>query len=59
MRIHRMSIEVKRSRWAGDLPAASEADERTRFLPIYPKMTDADVARVIEAVKDVVEKWRS
>lgn len=39
----------------GDLPVASEAFGQIVSLPIYPKMDDADVARVVQAVRDVAE----
>ena len=39
----------------GDLPVAQRAFERILSLPIYPKMDDADVARVVHAVRDVAE----
>lgn len=42
----------------GDLPIAQAAFEEILSLPIYPKMNDADVARVIEAVRDVAEGQR-
>ncbi|MEO6463419.1 MAG: DegT/DnrJ/EryC1/StrS family aminotransferase, partial [Candidatus Eisenbacteria bacterium] len=36
-----------------DLPVANEAFGQILSLPIYPKMDDADVARVVQAVRDV------
>ena len=39
----------------GDFPVAEEAYERVVSLPLYPKMSDEDVERVIEAVKRVVK----
>jgi dTDP-4-amino-4,6-dideoxygalactose transaminase len=36
-----------------DFPKATAAFERLVSLPIYPRMTDDDVARVIDAVRDV------
>ncbi len=41
-----------------DFPVAYETYKRIISLPIYPKMTDEDVERVIEAVKKVVRKNR-
>lgn len=37
----------------GDFPVAEEIGARTISLPLYPKMTDAQVERVIEVVKRV------
>jgi len=42
----------------GDFPVAEEAYERVVSLPLYPKMSDGDVKRVIESVKKVVGKYR-
>ena len=42
----------------GDFPVAEDAYRRTISLPIYSKMTDGDVARVIEAVGDIAKKNR-
>lgn len=41
-----------------DFPVAHETYKRIISLPIYPKMTDGDVERVIEAVISVVKKFR-
>jgi dTDP-4-amino-4,6-dideoxygalactose transaminase len=41
-----------------DFPNASVAFERIISLPIYPKMTEADVERVIEAVKSITREHR-
>jgi dTDP-4-amino-4,6-dideoxygalactose transaminase len=41
-----------------DFPVAYETYQRIISLPIYPKMTDEEVGRVIEAVKEVVSKNR-
>jgi len=38
-----------------DSPNASSAFERIVSLPIYPKMTEADVESVIGAVRKVVK----
>jgi perosamine synthetase len=42
----------------GDFPQASFVFERIVSLPIYPKMTEGDVQRVIEAVSRVVGQHR-
>ncbi len=39
---------------SGDLPAAERASERVLSLPLYPRMTEQDVADVIEAVRKVM-----
>ena len=41
---------------AEDFPVAMDVYSRAVSLPIYPKMTDSDVDRVINAVKAVCEK---
>ncbi len=41
---------------AGDYPAAEGAYEGEVSLPIYPRMSEADVQDVIEAVLDICEK---
>jgi len=41
-----------------DFPVASGEFERVVSLPIYPRMTDSDVGRVVEAVADVVRAHR-
>ena len=41
-----------------DFPNASAAFERIISLPIYPKMTEAEVERVIEAVKSITQQNR-
>lgn len=38
----------------GDFPHAERFYSQALSLPLYPKMTDAEVQRVIEAVRDVV-----
>lgn len=38
-----------------DFPVASEQFRRIVSLPIYPAMTDGDVARVVQAVKGLLE----
>src|SRR5437667_4604922 len=42
----------------GDFANASAVFERIISLPIYPKMTDADVNDVVEAVRSLVEEYR-
>jgi perosamine synthetase len=39
-------------------PAASSIYERIISLPLYPKMTEADVRRVISVVRDLIERFR-
>lgn len=39
----------------GDFPVAEEMYERVISLPLYPKMSDEDVARVIEAVRNLAK----
>jgi dTDP-4-amino-4,6-dideoxygalactose transaminase len=39
----------------GDFPNATEAYQRIISLPIYPKMREADVDYVIDAVKKLIE----
>ena len=41
-----------------DFPVASDAFERIISLPIYPRMTDADIRQVIESVRTVVAEYR-
>jgi dTDP-4-amino-4,6-dideoxygalactose transaminase len=41
-----------------DFPNASSVFERIVSLPIYPRMTEADVKRVIEAVQTIVKQHR-
>ena len=41
-----------------DFPVAYETYIRIVSLPIYPKMTDGDVGRVVDVVKEVVRKYR-
>lgn len=41
-----------------DFPRAHAAFRRLVSLPLFPKMTDADVERVISAVRDIVEASR-
>ncbi len=41
-----------------DFPVAYETYKRIISLPIYPKMSDDDVGRVVEGVLSVVKKYR-
>jgi dTDP-4-amino-4,6-dideoxygalactose transaminase len=41
-----------------DFPIASNYSARVISLPLYPKMSPADVERVIETVKDLIKKFR-
>ena len=41
-----------------DFPVASNYSERVITLPLYPKMSSADVERVIGTVKDLIKKFR-
>ncbi len=41
-----------------DLPVANEAFQRIVSLPLYPKMTERDVQRVISVVRDVTKRYR-
>ncbi len=41
-----------------DCPVASSYSERILTLPLYPKMSEQDVNRVIETVSDLINKYR-
>ena len=41
----------------GDFPMAEKHFERIISLPLYPSMTDEQVQYVIDAVRDIVEKF--
>jgi dTDP-4-amino-4,6-dideoxygalactose transaminase len=41
-----------------DYPVASNYSERILTLPLYPKMSEADVDRVINTVQDLIIKFR-
>ena len=41
-----------------DFPVASSVFERIISLPLYPKMTEADVETVIGVVKDLIQEYR-
>jgi dTDP-4-amino-4,6-dideoxygalactose transaminase len=43
---------------SGDFPHASGVFERIVSLPIYPKMTEAEVERVVEAVRSIATQYR-
>jgi len=38
----------------GDFPKTEQYYEQALTLPLYPKMTDADVSRVIKSIKEVI-----
>jgi perosamine synthetase len=40
----------------GDFPQASDLYDRIISLPIYPRMTEADVSHVVEAVRDIAQE---
>jgi len=44
---------------AADCPVASAAYEQILSLPLYARMTPEDVERVIEAVVDIVQRYRA
>jgi dTDP-4-amino-4,6-dideoxygalactose transaminase len=55
--IHRLGYYAEKyADSLGPLPVADEAFERIVSLPIYPAMTDVDVAAVIDAVHDVTRR---
>ncbi len=41
-----------------DFPIASNYSERVISIPLYPKMSSADVEKVIGTVKDLIKKFR-
>jgi dTDP-4-amino-4,6-dideoxygalactose transaminase len=41
-----------------DYPVASNYSERILTLPLYPKMSEADVDRIINTVQDLITKFR-
>jgi perosamine synthetase len=41
-----------------DFPVASAVFERIISLPIYPKMTEADIRRIIEVVSTLIQDHR-
>jgi len=43
---------------AGSLPHADYASDRIVSLPLFPKMTDRDASDVVDAVKDVIVKFK-
>jgi len=43
----------------GSFPVAEVIGDRTITLPLYPSMSDEDVAYVIAAVRDVAAGWES
>ena len=53
--VHLLSYYAQRFGYhRGDLPVAESIGNRTISLPLFPQMTDEQVDRVIEAVKEVV-----
>jgi dTDP-4-amino-4,6-dideoxygalactose transaminase len=53
--VHHLAYYRQRYGWQpGDLPVADREFGRMLSLPIYPRMTDADVQDVIRAVRQVV-----
>ena len=42
----------------GDYPVAEDAYERLVSLPLYPRMSEDDMDRVVDAVLDVVRQFR-
>ncbi|PIQ97879.1 MAG: UDP-4-amino-4,6-dideoxy-N-acetyl-beta-L-altrosamine transaminase [Nitrospinae bacterium CG11_big_fil_rev_8_21_14_0_20_56_8] len=42
----------------GDYPVATDYSQRLLSLPLYPKMTEADVDRVAGTVRDLVARFR-
>jgi dTDP-4-amino-4,6-dideoxygalactose transaminase len=42
----------------GDFPVAEKVFEGLISLPLYPRMTDDDVARVVDAVQDIIRSGR-
>lgn len=42
----------------GDFPNAEYASDRLLSLPLYPRMEEKDVRRVIEALKDILRRYR-
>nr|WP_303657299.1 UDP-4-amino-4,6-dideoxy-N-acetyl-beta-L-altrosamine transaminase [Asticcacaulis aquaticus] len=52
--VHRQPYWQTRQLAARDLPGADAFYRSTLSLPLYPDMTDADPARVVEALKEVL-----
>ena len=44
-----------KTKWYGDCPVMEEYYKHCLSIPIFPKMTDEDVKRVISEVKDVIK----
>ncbi|CAB1245876.1 putative glutamine-dependent sugar transaminase [Ruminococcaceae bacterium BL-6] len=56
--VHNMSLYRNRFGYKeSDLPNAQKHFERIISLPLYPSMTDEEVQYVIDAVRDIVEKF--
>jgi len=41
----------------GDFPVAADVSERTFSLPLYPRLTDAEVEQVIETVTNILQTY--
>lgn len=54
---HTMTAFRKLGWKPGDFPMAEKHFERIISLPLYPSMTDEQVQYVIDAVRDIVEKY--
>lgn len=54
---HTMTAFRKLGWKEGDFPMAEKHFERIISLPLYPSMTDEQVQYVIDAVRDIVEKY--
>jgi dTDP-4-amino-4,6-dideoxygalactose transaminase len=57
--MHRIALYADAYGWhPGDFPHSEEADRYTACLPIYPSMSEAEVADVIDAVRSFdVARW--
>jgi dTDP-4-amino-4,6-dideoxygalactose transaminase len=42
----------------GEFPNAEDASERLISLPLYPKMEEEDVQRVISVLKDILRRYK-
>ena len=50
--LHLFALYRKLGFAPGDFPVAEDVGRRTVTLPLFPAMTDDDVERVVEAVKE-------
>ena len=58
--MHLLSYYVARFGFVrGSFPVAELIGDRTITLPLYPSMSDEDVAQVIDAVREVAAGWES